>query len=100
MLPSLHGLEYENPFKYVDAFLEICSTVFLSNVADAACLWLFAFSLKDKAKAWLDNMVNITIWDQVQNKFLKEFFSIDKLTVLRHAITTFLQNKNKQLHES
>jgi len=31
---------------------------------------------------------------------LKKFFSIGKLTALRSALITFLQKKNKQLHES
>ena len=101
MLPSFYGLESENPFKHVDAFLEICSTVFLNNISDDALrLRLFPFSLKDKAKAWLDTKTNITTWDQLQKEFLKKFFSIGKLTALRRAITTFSQNKNEQLHES
>ena len=58
MLSSFYGLEFENPFKHVDAFLEICSTVFLNNISDDAfCLRLFPFSLKDKAKAWLDTKI-------------------------------------------
>jgi len=56
--------------------------------------------LKDKAKAWLDTKTNIITWDQMQKEFLKFFFSIGKLISLRCAITTFSQNKNKQLHES
>ena len=51
MLPPFYGLESKNPFKHVDAFLEICSTVFLNNISDDALrLRLFPFSLKDKAK--------------------------------------------------
>ena len=61
-------------------------------------LRLFPFSLKDKAKAWLDAKTNITTWDQLQKEFLN--FSIGKLTALRRDITTFSQNKNEQLHES
>jgi len=101
MLPSFYGLESENPFKHVDALLEICSTVFLNNISDDALrLRLFPFSLTDKAKVWLDTKTNITTWDQSQKKFLKKFFSIGKLTALRRAITTFSQNKNEQLYKS
>jgi len=90
MLLSFSGLESENPFRHVDAFLEICSTVFLNNISDDALrLRLFPFSLKDKAKAWLDTKINITTWDQLQKEFLKKFFSIGKLTTLRRAIITF-----------
>jgi len=98
MLSSFHGLDYENPFKHIDAFLEVCSTVFLHNVSnDIFRLRPFPFSLKDKAKAWLEYKTNITTWDQRQKKFLKKFFSIGKLTALRRVITTFSQNKNDQI---
>jgi len=61
MLALFYGLESENSFKHVDTFLEICSTVFLNNISyDALRLQLFSFSLKDKAKAWLDTKTNIT----------------------------------------
>lgn len=101
MLSSFYGLESENPFKHVDAFLEICSAIFLNNISDDALrLRLFSFSLKDKAKIWLDTKTNVTTWDQLQKEFLKKFFSIGKLIVLRRVITTFSQNKNEQLHES
>ena len=64
MLPLFYGLESENPFKHVDAFLDICSTVFLNNISDDALrLRLFPFSLKDKAKAWLDTKTTVTTWD-------------------------------------
>ena len=88
MLPSFYVLESKNPFKHVDAFLEICSTVFLNNISnDALRLRLFPFSLKNEGKAWLDTETNITTWDQLQMKFLKKFFSIGKLAALRRAIT-------------
>ena len=101
MPPSFYELESENPFKHVDAFLEIWSTVFLNNISDDTLrLRLFPFSLKDKVKAWLDTKTNIITQDQLQKELLKKFFSIGKLTILRRSITTFSQNKNEQLHES
>ena len=54
---------------------------------------VFPFSLKDQAKAWLDTKTNITTLDQMQNEFLKKFFSIGKLTALRCAVPTFSQHK-------
>jgi len=73
----------------------------LNNISNNALrLRLFPFSLKDKAKVWLDTKTNITTWDELQKKFLKKFFSNGKQTALRRAITTFSQNKNDQLHES
>jgi len=71
-------------------FFEICSTVFLNNISnDTLRLRLFPFSLKGKAKAWLDTKTNITTWDQLQKEFLKKFFPTGKLIAFRRAITTF-----------
>ena len=51
MLPSFYGNTNEDPYKYLDEFLEICSTVKIQNFTDDALrLTLFPFSLKDKAK--------------------------------------------------
>ena len=36
MLHSFYGLESENPFRHVNAFLEIAFTVFLNNVSNDA----------------------------------------------------------------
>ena len=51
MLPSFYGNANEDPYKHLDEFLEICSTVKIQNFSDDALrLTLFPFSLKDKAK--------------------------------------------------
>jgi len=36
----------------------------------------FPFSLKDKAKTWLQNLRSLSIraWDEMQQQFLKKFF--------------------------
>ena len=54
MLPSFYGNTNEDPYKHLDEFLQICSTVKIQNFSDDALkLTLFPFSLKDKAKYWL-----------------------------------------------
>jgi hypothetical protein len=54
MLPSFYGLSNEDPYRHLDEFLKICSTVRINNFGDDAMrLTLFPFSLKDKAKHWL-----------------------------------------------
>ena len=74
MLLSFHGVEYENPFKHGDGFLEICSIFFLNDISDDALgFHLFSFSLKDKAKAWVDTKTNIINQDQMQKELLKSF---------------------------
>ena len=54
MLLSFYENTNEDPYKHLDEFLEICSTVKIQNFTDDALkLTLFSFSLKDKAKHWL-----------------------------------------------
>ena len=62
MLPSFYKLANKDPYKHLDKFLKICSTVKIQNFSnDALTLKLFSFSLKDKAKYWLNSLDTITI---------------------------------------
>jgi hypothetical protein len=57
MLPSFYGFDNEDPYKHLDEFLEICLTMRLQNISeDALRMRLFPFSLKDKAKYWLNSL--------------------------------------------
>ncbi|KAL5550681.1 hypothetical protein UlMin_000857 [Ulmus minor] len=57
LLPSFYGLEREDPYMHVKEFLEICSTFRFQIFSDESVrLRLFPFSLKDKAKAWLNTL--------------------------------------------
>ena len=51
LLPSFYGLNNEDPYNHIDDFLVICSTVRINNFSSEALkMFLFPFSLKDKAK--------------------------------------------------
>ena len=103
MLPSFYGLNNEDPYKHLDEFLEICSTVKLQNFTDEALrLTLFPFSLKDKAKHWLKTLetIRITTWNQMQTEFLKKFFPIGRTNQFRRALTSFSQPEGEQFHET
>ena len=81
LLPSFYGLEREDPYMHVKDFLEICSTFrFQIFLDESVKLRLFPFSLKDRAKAWLNSLPTgtITTWDQLFNKFLAKFFPMSK----------------------
>ena len=57
LLPTFHGLDREDPYMHVNDFLEICATCKFRNFTnDSVRLRLFPFSLKDKAKAWLNSL--------------------------------------------
>jgi hypothetical protein len=100
MLPLFYGLSTEDPYKHLDKFIEICSTIRLQNFSeDALRMRLFPFSLKDKAKYWLNSLEtnSITSWAQMQQEFLKKYFNIRKTNQIRKVITIFFANRGRTI---
>ena len=57
LLLTFYGLEKEDPYLHVKEFLDICTTFKFQNFFDELIrLMLFPFSLKDKAKTWLNSL--------------------------------------------
>ena len=77
LLPTFHGLDFENPYFHLRYFEEVCNTYHDQNCSkDIIRLKLFPFSLKEKAKTWLQNLrpQSICSWDEMQQKNLNFFF--------------------------
>jgi len=77
LLSSFHGLDLENPYLHLREFKEVCNTYNDLNCSmNTIRLKLFSFSLKDKAKTWLQNLRSgsIRAWNEMQQQFLKKFF--------------------------
>jgi len=103
MLPSFYGLNNEDPYKHIDEFLEICSTIKMHGFSeDALRMRLFLFSLKEKAKHWLKSLEPniVTSWTQMQQDFLKKYFPIGRTNQIRKTITSFSQFEGEQFHET
>jgi hypothetical protein len=69
LLPTFYGLDQENPYLHLREFEEVCNTYSYSNCSmNTIGLKLFPFSLKDKAKTWLQNLrsESIRAWDEMQ----------------------------------
>jgi len=66
---------------------------------DAIRLWLFPFSLKDKAQAWLHSLPSITTWDELTRVFLIKFFPPSKIRSLRNQITTLLKGTMRRFYD-
>jgi hypothetical protein len=60
-------------------------------------LKLFPFSLKDKAKTWLQNIrsASIRAWDEMQQQFLKKFFPFIEQTLSKDKSPLSLKNQEK-----
>ena len=74
LLPTFHGMESENPYTHIREFEEVCNTFKEdTTTVDLMRLKLFPFTLKDKAKIWLNSLRPRTIrnWKKMQSEFLK-----------------------------
>ena len=96
------GSSMDDPNDHVTNFLQICET-FKNNGAssDAVRLRLFPFSLRDKARSWLNSLPpgSVTTWDQLAQKFLARFFPPARTAKLRNDITSFVQIEGESLYE-
>ncbi|RVW36974.1 hypothetical protein CK203_103669 [Vitis vinifera] len=56
-LPTFHGMESENPYAHIKEFEDVCNTFQEGGASiDLMRLKLFPFTLKDKAKIWLNSL--------------------------------------------
>ena len=75
------GSPLDDPNIHLAMFLEICDTVKMNGVTkDTIRLRLFPFTLRDKARGWLQSLQpgSITSWQDMAEKFLTKFFSTCK----------------------
>ncbi|XP_042460369.1 uncharacterized protein LOC122043868 [Zingiber officinale] len=65
-------------------------------------LLLFGFSLKDRAKQWLNSLPanSISSWEQCEQKFLDKFYPPSKTAHMRNLIDNFKQIDSESLFEA
>ena len=69
LLPTFHGMESENPYAHIKEFEDVCNTFQEAEASiDLMRLKLFSFTLKDKAKIWLNSLRprSIRTWTDLQ----------------------------------
>ncbi|KAL4302757.1 hypothetical protein GQ457_10G012330 [Hibiscus cannabinus] len=93
----------ENARQHLKSFLEICNSFKIHGVSnDVLNLKLFPYSLRDKAKAWLNNLppVSFQSWIELNRCFLAKFSYNNMIDNLRNQITSFRQEDDKAMHEA
>ena len=90
-LPTFHGMESENPYAHIKEFEDVCNTFREGGASiDLMKLKLFPFTLKDKAKVWLNylRLRSIRTWTDLQVEFLKKFFPTHRTNGLKSKFQT------------
>ncbi|RVW58785.1 Retrovirus-related Pol polyprotein from transposon 17.6 [Vitis vinifera] len=99
LLPNFHGMESENPYAHIKEFEEVCNTFREGGASiDLMRLKLFPFTLKDKAKIWLNSLRprSIRNWVDLQAEFLKKFFPTHRTNGLKRQISNFSAKENEK----
>ncbi|RVW18219.1 hypothetical protein CK203_106137 [Vitis vinifera] len=102
LLPTFHGMESENPYSHIKEFEEVCNTFREGGASiDLMRLKLFPFTLKDKAKIWLNSLRprSIRNWVDHQAEFLKKNFPTHRTNGLKRQISNFSAKENEKFHE-
>ena len=97
------GLPNEDHNAHIANFLEICNAFKHNGVIDETIrLRLFYFSLKDKAKCWLNSLSarSITTWGALAQRFLAKYFPPTKIVKMHNDITNFLQMEMESMYEA
>ncbi|XP_040988950.1 uncharacterized protein LOC121236567 [Juglans microcarpa x Juglans regia] len=97
------GSPLDDPNIHLAMFLEIRDTVKINDFTEYTIrLRLFPFSLRDKARSWLQFLQprSITSWQDMAEKFLAKFFPPTKKAKLRSEIGLFKQNDFESLYEA
>ncbi|KAL5541145.1 hypothetical protein UlMin_044362 [Ulmus minor] len=97
------GLATEDPHLHLRLFMEVADAFKINGVTDDILkLKLFPYSLRDRARAWLNSLPSdsITTWNNLAEKFLMKYFPPTKNAKLRNDITSFQQLEGESLYET
>ncbi|GJY33654.1 reverse transcriptase domain-containing protein [Tanacetum coccineum] len=97
---TFQGLKSENPIHHIKHYLSIVDYIRADNATrDTSRVRFFHFSLKGKAREWLNKIppTRITTWDQLVARFLDYFFPVCRTSFLRDMILRFKQGNNEPI---
>ncbi|KAK8694553.1 hypothetical protein V6N13_072101 [Hibiscus sabdariffa] len=97
------GSPAENARQHLKSFLEICNSFKIHGVSnDVLKLKLFPYSLRDKAKAWLNKLPpgSLQSWTELCRSFLAKFSYTKMTDHHRNQITSFRQEDDEAMHEA
>ncbi|XP_073219691.1 uncharacterized protein [Cicer arietinum] len=101
-LKEIHfaGRHNEDANRHLTSFFESCETVKVDGLFEEdKRMKLFPFSLTDDAKEWLHSFLadNITTWDDLEDKFLEQYFPLTMFVRKRQEIFSYKQKEGESL---
>ncbi|KAD4586290.1 hypothetical protein E3N88_23891 [Mikania micrantha] len=102
-VPIFHGRATEEPYQHLQEFEQFCQVTGGQGFsADEVKLILFPFTLKDRAKEWFSTLpaASIFTWEEMQQQFLIEFYTMKKTTKAQAAIRNFKQKGEQLFHKA
>ncbi|XP_015382752.1 uncharacterized protein LOC107175648 [Citrus sinensis] len=100
---QFNGLPNGDHHLHLKLFFEVSDAFKIAGATqDALRLRLFPYSLRDRARAWLNSLPSdfITIWNELADKFLMKYFLPTKNAKLHNEITSFHQLEDENLYEA
>ena len=102
MLPIFHGKHSEDPHRHIDELSQVCEISQIHIVsADVMKMKLFPATLRDRAKDWFLTLgKEFTSWIEMEEEFLRKYYSVRKTTSVRKAMHEFTQGSSETFHEA
>ena len=100
---QFNGLPSEDPHLHLILVLEVSDALKIAGASQKALrLKLFPFSLRDRARAWLNSLLpdSITTYNDLADKFLMKYFPPIKNEKLRNEIIFFHQLEDESLYNA
>ena len=97
------GRHNEDANRHLPNFFELCETVKVDGLSEESKkLKLFPFSLIDDAKEWFLSFPadSITTWDDLEDKFLEQYFPPAMFVRKRQEITGYKQKEGESLRDT
>ncbi|GJY00174.1 MAK10-like protein [Tanacetum coccineum] len=100
---SFHGLRSKDPNQHLKDFLKLVDSLDLDGEnRERMRLCLFQFSLRNQASNWLERLPagSISTWEDLNTRFLAQFFPPGRAAKLRNDILMFQQHHGESLFEA
>ena len=96
-------MEHERPHEHINTFVQCCQTVKgNAETQEFVRLALFPFSLKDKAKFWLNSLPqgSVSSWAEMSKLFLAKYYPVKRTAKVRSQISSFKQGYDESLNDA